>query len=188
MHAGAIGGRSGVQATLHRVHQLFALPRMRQTVQHFVEQCTMCKQAKPEHVKYPELLKPLAVPKEAWQVVSLDFVEELPRSAGFTTVLVVVDKLTKYAHILPLAHPDTAMQVAQTYIDNVFKLHGMLEALVSDRDKVFTSHFWQALFKLSKTELRMSVSPPDRQSDRKGQPMSRDIYALFYQHMSFQVE
>jgi transposase InsO family protein len=91
-------------------------------------------------------------------VVTLDFVEGLPHSAGFNSMLVVVDKLTKYAHFLPLAHPYTAAQVAQTYFDNVFKLHSMPAALVSDRDRVFTSHFWQALFRLSKTNMRMSTT------------------------------
>jgi hypothetical protein len=105
LHAGAIGGHSGIQATLQHVRQLFAWPRMRQTVQSFVEACIIFKQAKPEHVRYPGLLKPLAVPEAVWQVVTLDFVEGIPKSKGFTTVLVVVDKLTKYAHFLPLAHP-----------------------------------------------------------------------------------
>lgn len=77
-----------------------------------MDKCSICKQEKPERVRYPGLLKPLDVPKEAWQVVSLDFVEGLPKSAGFNSVLVVVDKLTKYAHFLPLAHPYTAVQVA----------------------------------------------------------------------------
>lgn len=158
MHAGAIGGHSGVQATLQRVRQLFAWPRMKLSIQQFIDKCSVCKQAKPEHVRYPGLLKPLEVPDEAWQAVTLDFVEGLPRSAGFNSVLVVVDKLTKYAHFLPLSHPYTAVQVAQVYLDQVFKLHGMPAALVSDRDKIFTGHFWQALFRLSKTEMKMSTA------------------------------
>jgi hypothetical protein len=125
-------------------------------------------------MRYPGLLQPLLIPTGAWQIVSLDFVEGLPRSAGFNSILVVVDKLTKYAHFLPLAHPFTAAQVAQLYIDNVFKLHSMPEALISDRDKVFTSQFWQALFKLSKTELRMSTAyhpQTDGQTERVNQCM-----------------
>ena len=88
----------------------------------------------------------------------MDFVEGLPRSGGYNAVLVVVDKLTKYAHFLPLAYPFTAAQVAQVYMDNVFKLHSMPEAIVSDRDTVFTSQFWQNVFKLAKAKLRMSTT------------------------------
>jgi hypothetical protein len=145
---------------------------MRASVQHFVDACAVCKQAKPERVKYPGLLKPLAVPDAAWQVVTLDFVEGLPRSAGYNSILVVVDKLTKYAHFLPLVHPYTAAQVAQTYFDNVFKLHSMPEALVSDRDRIFTSHFWQNLFRLAKTEMLMSTAyhpQTDGQTERVNQ-------------------
>ena len=105
LHAGAIGGHSGVNATLQRIRQLFAWPQMKAYVQQFIDNCSICKQAKPERVKYPGLLKPLVVPDLAWQVVSLDFVEGLPRSSGYTTILVVVDKLTKYAHFLPLSTP-----------------------------------------------------------------------------------
>jgi hypothetical protein len=132
----------------------------------------VCKQAKPEHVRYRGLLKPLQLPTQAWHVVSLDFVDGLPQSAGFTSVLVVVDKLTKYAHFLPLAHPYAAAQVAQLYIDNVFKLHSMPTALISDRDSVFTSKLWQSLFKLSKTEMRMSTAyhpQTDGQTERVNQ-------------------
>jgi hypothetical protein len=158
LHEGVIGGHSGIQATLQRVRQLFAWPRMQQIVQSFVEACTICKQAKTEHVRYPGLLKPLAVPQAVWQVVTLDFVEGLPKYKGFTTELVVVGKLTKYAYFLPLAHPYTAAQEAQVYIDNVFKLYGMPAALVSDRDIIFTSQLWHSLFALSKIELRMSTT------------------------------
>lgn len=70
----------------------------------------------------------------------------------------VVDKFSKYAHFIPLKHPFTNLQVALAYMDIVFKLHGFPEALISDRDKVFTSQVWQQLFKLTKTELKMSTS------------------------------
>lgn len=68
----------------------------------------------------------------------------------------VVDKFSKYAHFIPLSHPFSASTVAQAYMENVYKLHGMPMQLVSDRDKIFTSHFWQELFKLSGTSLNMS--------------------------------
>ncbi|KAA3467585.1 Retrotransposable element Tf2 [Gossypium australe] len=78
----------------------------------------------------------------------MNFVEGLPLSNGKSTILVIVDGLTKHAHFLALAHPYTATNVAQLYLDQVYKLHGVTESIVSDRDRIFLSIFWQELFKL----------------------------------------
>ena len=74
--------------------------------------------------------------------MSLDFVEGLPKSQLKDVVLVVVDKLTKFVHFVPLSHPYIAVKVAHLYMLHVFKLHGMPTTIVSDRDPIFTSHFW----------------------------------------------
>jgi transposase InsO family protein len=86
----------------------------------------------------------------------MDFVEGLPCSSGYNCVLVVVDKLSRYTHFIPLAHPFTSFQVAQAYMLQVYKLHGLPVAIISDRYKVFTSNLWRELFKLSQTQLQMS--------------------------------
>jgi transposase InsO family protein len=88
----------------------------------------------------------------------MDFIEALPLSAGYTCILVVVDLFSKYAHFVPLKHPFTAATVAQSFLSNVYKLHGLPQAIVSDRDKVFTSAFWRELFQLAGVELRMSTA------------------------------
>lgn len=69
----------------------------------------------------------------------MDFIKGLPKSQRFNTILVVVDKFTEYGHFIPLAHPFTAQQVAQVFMNQVYILHGLLENIVSD--KVFTSAF-----------------------------------------------
>jgi transposase InsO family protein len=73
-------------------------------------------------------------------------------------VLVVVDKFFEYNHFLPLAHPFTALFVAQLYMQQVYRLHGMPKSMISDRDRIFTSSLWQLLFKLSGVDLKMSTS------------------------------
>ena len=80
LHASGIGGHSGIQATYHRVKSLFAWPKLKETVTQFVQACTVCQQAKVEHVRLPGLHQPLPVPDRAWKVVSLDFIEGLPKS------------------------------------------------------------------------------------------------------------
>ena len=118
----------------------------------------MCQQAKTERVRLLGLLAPLPVPDQAWSVVSLDFVEGLPMSYRFNAILMVIDKFTKYGHFIPLAHPFTALQVAQLYMDNVYRLHGLPQVLISNRDKIFTGSVWQSLFTLTDTQLHMSSS------------------------------
>jgi hypothetical protein len=83
-----------------------------------------------------------------------------------------IDKYTKYGHFVPLAHPFTALQVAQAYMDHVYKLHGLPEAIISDRDRIFTCALWRDLFKLTDTQLLMSSSyhpQTDEQIERLNQ-------------------
>lgn len=112
LHSSAIGGHSGFPVTYARVKQLFYWPRMKTSMREFVAACQVCHQAKPDRSRYPGLLQPLPVPSQAWQAISLDFIEGLPQSGSYNTILVVVDRLTKYAHFVSLRHLFTALKVA----------------------------------------------------------------------------
>jgi hypothetical protein len=131
---------------------------MKSVVRRYVRSCDVSLRAKPDRSRYPGLLQPLQFPSHAWQVLSLDFIEGLPKSGKFDCILVVVDTFSKFAHFIGLGHPFTALKIAQVFLDNIYRLHGMPSSIISDRDRIFTSAFWQAVFKLSGTELRMSTS------------------------------
>lgn len=172
LHASPIGGHSGYHVTYQKVKSLFVWTRMKQMIQDIVAQCQICQMAKAERVKYPGLLQPLPIPQFAWQVVTMDFIEGVPKSHSYNCIMVVVDKFSKYAHFVLLSHPFTALKVALSYMDNVYKLHGLPEAIVSDRDKIFTSALWQELFRLAGTQLKMSTSyhpQTDGQTERVNQ-------------------
>lgn len=88
----------------------------------------------------------------------MDFIEKLPKSGGHDTILVVVDRFSKYAHFLAMKHPFSAQQVAQVILEQVVKLHGLPRSIVSDRDRVFTSSFWTHLFRLLGTKFSLSTA------------------------------
>jgi hypothetical protein len=100
----------------------------------------------------------------------MDFVKGLPTSDRANAIMVVVDRYSKFAHFIALHHPFTASTVARLFLDNVFRLHGMPVSI--DRDRVFTSKFWQLLFSLAGAALRMSYSyhpQTDGQTERVNQ-------------------
>ena len=88
----------------------------------------------------------------------MDFMEGLPKLEGYDTILVVVDRLTKYAHFLLLKYPFTALVVASNFVTGVVRLHGFPSSIVSDRDKVFMSMFWRELLRLQQTTLKRSTA------------------------------
>ncbi|GMI64861.1 hypothetical protein HRI_000155400 [Hibiscus trionum] len=124
LHDSPHGGHSGKQATFQRLHSYFYWPCMRAMVHSYVQNCDVCQRTKSEHVAPPGLLQPLPIPNQAWDIITMDFVEGLPPSNKFNCILVVIDKFTKYGHFIPLAHPYTVVDVARLYGDNVYKLHG----------------------------------------------------------------
>lgn len=88
----------------------------------------------------------------------MDFIESLPKSGGKDTILVVIDKFTKYAHLIALQHPSATAHVAQTMLDNVFKLYGPPKAIITDTDKIFSSGFWDELFKKMRTTSKLTTA------------------------------
>lgn len=114
---------------------------MKTTVHAFVTACDVCQRAKPDRSKLLGLLQPLPVPDRAWSVVSMYFIEGLPSSGGFSCILVVVDLFSKYAHFVSLKHSFSVVSVAQCFFSNVYKYHGLPQAIVLDHDRIFTSSF-----------------------------------------------
>ena len=109
-------------------------------------ECLVCQRNKGETIKTPGLLQPLSIPSQRWEEVSMDFITGLPRSKGHNVIMVVVDRLTKYAHFISLSHPFTSSIVENVCLENIQKLHGIPKIIVSDCDPIFTSDFWKDLF------------------------------------------
>jgi hypothetical protein len=156
LHDSAVRGHSGRDVTTSRVKSLFYWRGMTKDIISYVKSCGVCQKNKHDLAAYPGLLQPLPIPNQIWTHISMDFIEGLPTSAGKQVIFVVVDRLSKYAHFMALAHPYTAMDIAHLFLDNVFKLHGLPETITSDRDPIFISSFWNEFFALQGVALNKS--------------------------------
>ncbi|KAJ4815745.1 polyprotein [Rhynchospora pubera] len=183
IHDSNLGGHSGILGTYQRLKTLFYWPKLKDTVHQYVMQCQICQMTKHEHTPPPGLLQPLPIPEEAWTSISMDFITGLPRSEGKEVILVIVDRLTKYAHFLSLSHPFKASDVAHSFLNHVYKLHGLPVTIISDRDAVFTSKFWKEL--MSKLGIRLNMSTAyhpqsDGQTERVNQCLESYLRCMVY--------
>ena len=132
---------------------------MRYSVQQYVRTCSTCQRIKPVNHAPHGKLQPLPIPEYNWQSIGMDLITDLPVTpSGYNAIVVVVDRLSKMVHLMPTKTTVTAPALAKLFFDQVLRLHGVPEDLVSDRDSKFTSSFWTELLKLCGT--RMSMSTP----------------------------
>jgi hypothetical protein len=113
----------------------------------------------------------------------MDFISGLPSSGRYNYILVIVDKFTRYAHIIPLHRHFSVATVAQSFLDHIYKLHSMLSIIISDRDPIFTSIFWTKLWALVVTYLNLSTANhpwTDEQTERVN--LCFEIYLRCFVH------
>jgi hypothetical protein len=142
LHTSLVGGHSGFLKTYHKVKKDFFWDVLKIDVQSFVAECLVLQKNKVETIKTPGLLQPLAIPSQCWEAISMDFIIGLPRSEGKSVIVVIVDRLTKYAHFCQLSHPFKASIVSTAFMEIVQKLHGNPKIIVSEKYPIFTGHFW----------------------------------------------
>ncbi|XP_047173484.1 uncharacterized protein LOC124841282 [Vigna umbellata] len=152
------GGHSGVYRTYHKIAQSIYWIGMKKAVTNFVASCLVCQQHKYLSSSPQGLLLPLPIPNAIWEEVSMDFIVKLPKSQGYDVVLVVVDRLSKYGHFIPLKHPYSARTIAEVFVKEIVRLHAVPMSIVSDKDPLFLSIFWKELFKMQGTQLQMSIA------------------------------
>ena len=115
---------------------------MKNDVVEYITKCMECQKVKVKHRHPTGLLQPLPIPEWKWDVVMIDFITKLPKTRLKNhVIMVVVDKLTKASHFIPVKATHKAANIADNYIKEVAKLHGILKAIVCDRDSKFNSNF-----------------------------------------------
>ena len=132
---------------------------MKSDVARYVARCMTCQQVKAETQRPSGLLQPLSIPQWKWEDISMDFIDGLPRSKkGNTIIWVIVDRLTKVAHFIPVKTERNAPKLAQIFMKEVVRLHGIPKTIVSDRDTIFTSRFWKSFQEAMGSELCLSTA------------------------------
>ena len=119
-------------------------------------ECLVFQQNKFEKIKSLGLLQPLSIPSQHWEEVSMDFITGLPKSEGNSVIMVVFNRLTKYAHFCALYHALKASTIATAFMETIQKVDGNLKIIISDRDPIFTRNFWTELFSCLGTKLTHS--------------------------------
>ena len=139
-HDSVYAGHFGLHKTLKLVARQFWWPHLKQDIASYVAGCDACQRNKSAHIKPAGPLKPLPIPDGKWDVVSVDFVVQLPKTkSGYDAICVFVDKLTKMVHLCPTTTDIGAEGTAKLFMQNVWRLHGLPHTLISDRGTQFTS-------------------------------------------------
>ena len=158
-HDTPMNGHLGEFKTLEKLSRFSYWPNMRKSVQEYISQCQSCQLNKSSNQLPIGLLQSLDIPGKRWGTVSLDLITQLPVTrSGHDAIIVMVDKFSKMVHYAATTTKCTTEQVARIFLDTVVRLHGIPKYIISDRDPRFTSSFWQQLWKLHGTQLKMSTA------------------------------
>ena len=176
-------GHMGVRKTTEQVERVCWWPRMRRQIYEYVTACFNCQRDKARNQKPGGLLQPLQIPQGPWESVSLDLITALPLTrSGHTAIVVFVDRLTKMTHFVPTVTEIKATEMAQMFVDTVYRHHRLPKTLISDRDPRFTSKYW-SFFGAVETKLCMS-SAYHPQSDGQTERMNRVLEDMLRHYVS----
>ena len=132
---------------------------MKRDVSEFVTKCMVCQKVKAEHQVPSGLLHPIRIPEWKWDRITIDFLVGLPLTGrNHDSVWVVVDRLTKSTHFLPVRTDYSLDKLAELYIIEIVRLHGIPISILSDRDPRFTLRFWEKLQEALGTRLNFSTT------------------------------
>jgi hypothetical protein len=172
-----IAGHLGTKKTALRLARHFYWPRLQASVHAHCANCSSCQANKTSNALPAGLLHPLPIPDRPWASVSMDMVTGLPMTPrGHDAFWVFICRLTKLLHVAPCSKTISAPATARLFLDNVYRLHGWPQEIVSDRDPRFTSDFWQSLTELTGTKLNMS-SANHPQTDGQAENSNKTVLA-----------
>jgi hypothetical protein len=144
-HNHPVSGHFSQNKTMELVRRDYVWPKMRDFIKDYCNTCTNCRRSKtPRHKPYG-LLKQLLIPTCPWDSISMDFIEHLPPSSSFTSILVIIDRLFKQGIFILTYNTITSAQLAELFVMHVFSKHSVPGHVTSDRGSEFVSHFFRSL-------------------------------------------
>ncbi|QRW26677.1 Retrovirus-related Pol polyprotein from transposon [Rhizoctonia solani] len=175
------GAHAGLAKTYQQIASVYYWPKMAEGVRQYVFSCDICQKA--GHCRHGPrgYLQPIPIPQQPFEVVSMDFVMDLPPSGECNAILVVIDKLTKYAHFLPCTTQINEIETARLFHDNIWCQYGLPRQIITDRDARWTGAFWEHLVSLLgiKRALTTAYHPQaDGQTEIMNQTMETAIRAF----------
>ena len=169
-HCSAYAMHPGGTKMYHTIQPFYYWPGMKREIAEYVSKCAICQQVKAERMKPFGLMQPLPVPQWKWEDITINFVYKLPRTLnGYDGIWVIVDRLTKSAHFIPVREKYSLSRLAELFISKVVKYHGVPVSIISDKDPRFTSKFWIAFQEALGSRLLYSTTyhpQTDGQSER----------------------
>ncbi|KAI3776203.1 hypothetical protein L1987_45975 [Smallanthus sonchifolius] len=149
----------GADKMYQDLRQQYWWPGMKKDIALYVAKCLTCSKVKAEHQRPSGLLEQPKIPVWKWENLAKDFITKLPcTSSGYDSIWVIIDRLTKSAHFLPICEDYRVEKLARIYIDEIVSRHGVPLNIISDRDARFTSRFWQSLQTALGTRLNLSTA------------------------------
>uniref|UniRef100_A0A251RRD4 RNA-directed DNA polymerase n=1 Tax=Helianthus annuus TaxID=4232 RepID=A0A251RRD4_HELAN len=134
-------------------------PGMKKDIALYVSKCLTCLKVKAEHQHPSGLLEQPEIPVWKWENIAMDLITKLPRTKkGHDAIWVIVDRLTKSAHFLPIREDFSAEKLAKIYVDEIVSRHGVPLNIISDRDARFSSRFWRTMQSAMGTQLNLSTA------------------------------
>jgi len=183
-HDMPVGGHGGQWKTTELVTRNFWWPGVSREVKQYVEGCDACQRNKNRTQAPASKLMPNSIPEKPWSHISADFITKLPLAQGYDSILVVVDRLTKMAHFIPTTEKTTAGGLARLFRDNVWKLHGLPESIISDRGPQFAAGVMRELNAMLEIDSKLSTAfhpQTDGQTERMNQELEQYL-RMFIDH------
>ncbi|GKB08052.1 putative reverse transcriptase domain-containing protein [Tanacetum coccineum] len=171
----------GSDKMYHDLRKLYWCPNMKADIATYVSKCLTFAKVKAKHQKLSGLLQQPKIPIWKWERIIMDFITKLPRTqSGYDSILVIVDRLTKSAHFIPMNEKYKMDKLTRLYLKEIICRHGVPVSIISDRDPRFASRFWRSIQKSLGTNLDMSTAyhpETDGQSERTIQTLEDMLHA-----------